>query len=74
MLLDISVRGLYNDMIKPSGDGELDSVVDLATNKLLIIDTTLRSFIPPQVRKMTPYYIIFVDVRFASFPRIFILI
>ena len=29
------------------------SVVDPVTQKLMISDTTLRSFIPPQVRKMT---------------------
>ena len=30
------------------------SVLDSVTQKLLIIDKKLRSFIPPQVRKMTP--------------------
>ena len=50
----ISVRGLQNDMIKPFENGGLDSVVDSVTQKLIISDTTLRSFIPPQVCEMTP--------------------
>ena len=41
-------------MIKPPANVGLESVVDSVTYKLLIIDTTLRSFIPPKVRKMTP--------------------
>ena len=54
MLMDLSVRDIHNDMIKPSGKCGLDSVADSATQKLLISDTTLRLFILPQVRKMTP--------------------
>ena len=41
-------------MIKPSDNGGLEIVADSAKNKVLISDTTLRSFIPPQVCKMTP--------------------
>ena len=52
--MDISVRNIHNDMIKPSDNGGLESVVDSVTHKLLIIDTTIGSFIPPQVWKMTP--------------------
>ena len=54
MLMDIYVRDLQNDMIKPFDNGGLESLVDSVTHKVLISDTTLRSFIPPQVRKMTP--------------------
>ena len=54
MLMKISVRCLHNYMIKPSKNDGLVSVVDSVTQKLLIIDKTLRLFIPPQVRKMTP--------------------
>ena len=39
-------------MIKPYENGGLVSVVDSVIHKVLIIDTTLRSFIPPQVRKI----------------------
>ena len=41
-------------MIKPSNNGELENVVDPNTHKLLISNTTLRSFLPPYVQKMTP--------------------
>ena len=54
MLMDISIRDLHNDMIKPSENVDLDIVVDSATQKFLISGTTLRFFIPPIVRKMTP--------------------
>ena len=52
--MKISFRDLRNDMIKPSKNGGLASVVDSVINKVLISDTTLRSFIPPTVRKITP--------------------
>ena len=52
--MKIYVRGLNNDMIKPSKNYGLTSVVDFVTYKELINGTTLRSFITPQVRKMTP--------------------
>ena len=41
-------------MIKPSDNGGLEIVADSAKNKVLISDTTLRSFIQPQVCKTTP--------------------
>ena len=50
----IYVRGPHNGMIKPYENGEFASVIDFGTQKVLISDTTLRSFIIPQVRKMTP--------------------
>ena len=54
MLMEICVRDFHNDIIKPSDIGWLESIVHLFTHKLLISDSTLRSFITPQVRKMTP--------------------
>ena len=39
-------------MVKPYYNGGLASVVDSVTQKVLISDTILRLFIPPQVRKM----------------------
>ena len=44
----------YTHAHKPFNNGGLVSVVDSVTQKLLISDTTLKSFIPPQVRKVTP--------------------
>ena len=52
MFMDISVKYLHNDMIKQSGIGGLDTWIDYVTQKVLIIDTTLKSFISPQVRKV----------------------
>ena len=52
--MEIYVRYLHNDMIKLFDNGGLASVFYSMTHKVLIIDTTLRSFIPPQLRKMTP--------------------
>ena len=52
--MDISIRGLQNDLIKPYVNGGLESLADSVTQKVLIIDTTLKSFIPPQVHKMNP--------------------
>ena len=52
--MDIYVRGIQNHMIKPSDNGGLESVVDSVKHKVLISDTSLRLFIPPQVWKMTP--------------------
>ena len=54
MVMDISVRGIHNNIIKPFENGGLVSVVYSMTQKVLISYTTLRSFILPQVCKMTP--------------------
>ena len=51
--MNVSVRYIHSDIIKPSENGGLESEVDSATHKFLISDTALRSFIPPQLRKMT---------------------
>ena len=52
--MDVYVRDIHNNMIKPLENGGLDNVVYSVTNKLMISDTILRSFIPPQIREMTP--------------------
>ena len=46
--------GTQNDMIKLSYNGGLSGVAGFMTHKLLISDKILKSFIPPQVRKMSP--------------------
>ena len=53
ILIKISVRDLRNYMIKLYDYCGWASVVDSVTHKLLISDTTLRSFIPPQVCEIT---------------------
>ena len=52
--MEILVRYLHNDMIKPYDDFGLYSVFGSVENEVLIIDTTLRSFIPTQVHNITP--------------------
>ena len=52
--MEFSVRYLHNAKIKPSNNSGLESVFDSMTYTLLISDKTLRSFIPPRVRKITP--------------------
>ena len=49
--MEISVRDIQNYVKILSDSGGLESLVASVTNKFLISDTTLRSFIPPQVRK-----------------------
>ena len=51
--MDISVRDIHNDMIKPYENGGLESVVGYVTQKYPISDASLRLLIPPQVWKMT---------------------
>ena len=41
-LMDISVRDIHNDMIKPYEIGGLASVIDSVTQKVMISGTTLR--------------------------------
>ena len=53
-LIEIYVRYLHNYIIKKSNNGRLAILFDSMTHKLMIIYTTLRSFIPSKVRKMTP--------------------
>ena len=52
--MDISVSDIHNYMIKPSDNGGLESVAYSVTHRVLISETTSRSFITPQVRKMNP--------------------
>ena len=54
MLMEIYVGDIHNDMTKTVYNGGLTRVVDYVTQKVLISDTTLRSFILPQVPKSTP--------------------
>ena len=47
--MDICVGDIHTDVIKPYNNVGLGIVVDSATIRVLISDTTLRSFIPPQI-------------------------
>ena len=52
--MEIPILELQNDMIKLPTEGCLENSVNIITGKILIINSTLRSFITLQVRKMTP--------------------
>ena len=41
MLMEISTRELHNDLIKPVEEGGLPGIINIATNKPYISDTTL---------------------------------
>ena len=47
--MDVYVGDIHNDMVKLYDIGDLGILVDSATNRVMISDTTLRSFILPQV-------------------------
>ena len=51
-LLQVSVRELYNDCIKPEDEGGLKEARD-ASGKVIIGLTALRYLMPPQVKKIT---------------------
>ena len=52
-LIEISIRELHDDLIKPPPTG-LPEVYDINKELLLISESTLRSFIPPKMRAMSP--------------------
>ena len=64
MLMDISVRYLHNDIIKPYENGGLESVVDSVTQKVLISDTTLRFLYPHNFVQLIPNYVISMNEVF----------
>ena len=49
--MEIYVNDIHTDMIKQYKNGRLEIVVYSLIHKVLIIDTTLGSFIPPQIIK-----------------------
>ena len=54
MRMDIFVKDIRKNMIKPSDNSGQDRVVYSMTKIALISDTGLSSFIPPKFSKMTP--------------------
>jgi len=52
LLLEISVRELHNDMIKPVSEGGLEGAID-DDGKQIVSDTMLRSLLPKNMRRMT---------------------
>ena len=52
LLLEVSVRDLYHDLLKPPPVG-LSDVYCLSTKNILISETYLRNILPPQLRPIT---------------------
>ena len=53
-LIQISIRGIDNDLIKSKNEGGINEV--WSGNKLLVSDTGLRYIIPVNVKRFTPRY------------------
>ena len=60
---------IHNNMIKLSYKCGLESVVDYLIHKVLISDTTLRSLIPPQDRKINPKSIHICGCELCIIPK-----
>ena len=52
LLIQISIRELHNDLVKPMSEGGFAGARDKEGN-IIIGDTTLKRLLPPQLRKMT---------------------
>jgi hypothetical protein len=51
MLMEVPVRDLHNDLIKPEDEGGLPGIINPNTGKPYISDTMLLSFMPQHVKK-----------------------
>ena len=55
LLLQVSVRELHNSLVSDPNDGGLKDARD-EDGKIIISDSTLRSLLPPQLKKMSARY------------------
>ena len=55
LLLQMSVRELYNSVVSGPNDGGLKDARD-EYSKIIISDSTLRSLLPPQLKQMSARY------------------
>ena len=55
LLLQVSVRELYNSLVSDPNDGGIKDA-RYEDDKIIISDSTLRSLLPPQFNKMTALY------------------
>ena len=56
LLLQLSVRELHNGHVSDPNDGGLKDARD-EDGKIIISDSTLRSLLPPQFKKMSADYV-----------------
>ena len=55
LLLQVSVRELYNILVSDPNDGGIKDARD-EDGKIIISDSTLRSLLPPQLKQMSARY------------------
>ena len=55
LLLQVSVRELYNSLVIDPNDGGLKDA-RYENGKIIISDSTLRSLLPPQLKQMSARY------------------
>ena len=72
LLLWVSVRELYNSLVGDPNDGGLKYAID-EYGKIIISDSTLRSLLPPQLKKCLHVIILCVVVNVAFLLKVYIL-
>ena len=55
VLLQVSVRELHNGLVSDSNDGGIKEARD-EENNIIISNSTLRTFLPPQLKQMSARY------------------
>ena len=55
LLLQVSIQGLHNIIVSPQEEGGIKEASD-AYDNIIISDSTLRSIIPTQLKKISAWY------------------
>ena len=71
LLLQVSVRELYNSLVSDPNDGGLKDARD-EYGKIIISDSTLRSLLPPQLKKCLHFIRLCVVVNVAFLLKVYI--
>ena len=72
LLLQVSVRELHNSLVSDPNDGGLKDARD-EDGKIIINDSTLRSLLPPQLKKCLHVIRLCVVVNVAFLLKVYIL-
>ena len=68
LLLQVSVRELHNSLVSDPHDGGLKDARD-EDDKIIISESTLRSLLPPQFKKMSARYNIMCGCECCIYAR-----
>ena len=71
LLLQVSVRELHNSLVSDPNDGGLKDARD-EDGKFIFSDSTLRSLLPPQLKKCLHVIILCVVVNVAFLLKVYI--